>query len=601
MSPSPTETDKPYAPTDTLTSHAMLVPWGLFAQHIGLVDALKRVPIPQRQRDYTPQTKLLEFLVAMLAGCAYLQDISRGSHPLDQDLAAARAWGQPGWADYSGVSRTLKACTKETVATVIEALETVSRPFIEQEVLLAVRDCGVLVYDGDLTGRPVSNTSTTYPEVAFGWMSDAVRLGYQAALVSLHSPTYGRLWLSVEQHPGDTVSASQAAALVRAAEARTGARPWRRTDLLTERIAQQRALLQGAQGKGKHTRASARLEQAQQRLSQVEQAHQKWAQEVVDLEGIYRARNRPERPHSRLAQARRKLLVQKRRLDRRQQDLDRAKGWLERCQQKVIAVQAEVEQLEQRLAQFIEDNHTNPWPVRAIFRLDGGFGSGTNVALLIEMGYEVYSKATNHQIIRAVRRRVSPTTLWMRVGNNAEMIGWEGVKIANCPYRLNIALERFQTGEKERYGVLVHYGQERVTADLRGWFTCYNGRQTIEAGVKEGKQVFQMHHLKVRSLGGLAIQEQFAALAANFVRWAALWLHQNCPDAPAPFDRPQASVKQMVRIAANTSAWVIWQPGGCLLKFTELSTYAGVELVIRDSGPLQLALPLFKSYAFTPI
>jgi len=98
-------------PAWTLTSHAMLVPWGLFAQHLGLIEALESVPIDQRRRDYKPQTKLIEFLVAILAGCAYLQDISRAPQPLDQDIAVAQAWQQAGWADYSGVSRTLKACT----------------------------------------------------------------------------------------------------------------------------------------------------------------------------------------------------------------------------------------------------------------------------------------------------------------------------------------------------------------------------------------------------------------------------------------------------------------------------------------------------------
>ncbi len=597
MSHLPTGSQK--APTATLTSHAMLVPWGLFAQRIGLVKALGSVPIPQRGREYTPQAKLIEFLVSILAGCAYLQDISRGPHPLDQDLAAAQAWGQEGWADYSGVSRTLKACTEETVTAVKEALEAVSRPFIEREVMLALQDRGALVYDGDLTGRPVSNTSTTYPGAAFGWMSDAVQLGYQAALVSLHSPTYGRLWLSVEQHPGDTVSSSQAEALVRAAEARTGARPWRRTDLLSERIAQHKAVLQGAEAK--QTRVQARLEQARQRLAQVEQGCQRWAQEVAALEAMYRAWNRPERPHSRLAQARRKLAVRERQLDRRQKDLERSQRWLEHCRQEVADLQAELEQLQQRLTQFIEDNRTNPWPIRAIFRLDGGFASGPNVALLIEMGYEVYSKATNGQVVKAWRRRVAPTTSWTRVGKNAEMVAWEKETIANCPYPLDVALERFHTGDEERYGVLLHYGPEPVTAALSDWFTFYNGRQTIEAGVKEGKNVFQMHHLKVRSPAGLVIQEEFAAFAANFVRWAAAWLHQVCPDAPAPFDRPQTSVKQMVRVAANTSAWVIWQPQGCLLKFTELSAFAGVELEIRDSVAFQLALPLFKSCVFSPI
>ncbi|MGA9349611.1 MAG: hypothetical protein WBW48_12530 [Anaerolineae bacterium] len=592
-------TENQNAPMATLTSHAMLVPWGFFAQRIGLVETLEAVPIAQRRREYTPQTKLIEFLVSILAGCAYLQDISRGPHPLDQDSAVAQAWGQEGWADYSGVSRTLKACTEEAVAAVEEALEVISRPFIEREVMQALLDREVLVYDGDLTGRPVSSTSTTYPGAAFGWMSDAVQLGYQAALVSLHSPTYGRLWLSVEQHPGDAVSSSQAEALVRAAEARTGARPWRRTDLLAERITQQMVLLQEAEAKQAH--AQVRLEEARHRLAQVEQERQMWSQKVAESEARYRARNRPGRPHSRLAQARRKLAVRERRLGRRQKDLERAQRWLERCQQKVADLQADLEQLQQRLVQFIEDNRTNPWPIRAIFRLDGGFGNGPNVALLIEMGYEVYSKATNGKTTQALRRQVTPAAPWARVGKNAEMTAWEGETITHCPYPLDVALERFQTGDKERHGVLLHYGEERVTSDLGGWFTFYNGRQTIEAGVKEGKNVFQMHHLKVRSAAGLVIQEEFAAFAANFVRWAAAWLHEICPDAPAPFDRPQASVKQMVRVAANTSAWVIWQPQGCLLRFTELSAFAGVQLVIQDSASFQLALPLFKSCVFSPI
>jgi hypothetical protein len=41
-------------------------------------------------------------------------------------------------------------------------------------------------------------------------MDDAIRLGYQAAMVSVHSPTYGRLWLSVVPHPGNTASCTEA-------------------------------------------------------------------------------------------------------------------------------------------------------------------------------------------------------------------------------------------------------------------------------------------------------------------------------------------------------------------------------------------------------
>ncbi len=591
--------EKPNVPTEILTSHAMLIPWGLFAQRIGLVKALEEVPIPQRRRNHRPQTKLIEFFVSILGGCAYLQDISHGSHPLDQDQAVAQAWNQPGWADYSGVSRTLKACDEETVASMKTALQEVSRPFIDREVMLALRDQGVLIYDGDLTGRPVSSTSRTYPGVAFGWMGDAIRLGYQASLVSLHSPTYGRVWLSVNQHPGDTVSVNQAEALVQAAEARTGVRPWRQTELLSQRITQYKIQLEQEDRQLAHI--ASQLEQAQQRLAQVEQERQMWVQQVIDLEALYQSRNRPERPHSRLAKARRKLVVRQRRLPRRQKDQERVQQRLKRRQSRRDILQAKLWGLEQRLEQFIEDNRSNSCPIRAIFRLDGGFGSGPNVALLIEMGYEVYTKARNHQTVQAWRKSIPRQPVWTRVGKNAEMIAWEDAQIGHCPFPLNVALERFHLGDKKRYSVLLHYGQDLVTKDLASWFNFYNARQTIEAGIKEGKNVFQMHHLKVRSTAGLVIQEEFAVFAANLVRWAAAWLHSTCSDAPKPFDRSQPNVKQLVRIAANTSAWIVWQPQGCLLKFTELSAFSGVELSIGDVAPFQLALPLFKSCVFSPI
>jgi hypothetical protein len=582
-----------------LTSHAMLIPWGVFAKQIGLVAALEQVPIDQRRRDHRPQTKLIEFLVSILSGCAYLQDISRGSHPLDQDRAVAQAWGQDSWADYSGVSRTLQACDEETVRAVREALVTISQPFIEREVMLALRDRGVLIYDGDLTGRPVSNNSTTYPDAAFGWMSDTVKLGYQAALVSMHSPSYGRLWLSVKQHPGDTVSSSQAEAMIRAAEASTGAYPWRRVDLLSERIQQQQAVLHDEETKCR--RAAERVEQAQHRLDQAGGELEWWRQEVLKLDALHQAQNRPVRPHSRLAQALRKQTVREKRLVRRKQELEQANRWWEGRQQTVTALRSELEGLDRRLVQFQADNLTNPWPIEAIFRLDGGFGHGDNIALLIEMGYGVYSKAANVQVVRALRRRAAAGADWTRVGKNAEMVAWIEETITCCPYPLEVALERFHIGEKEKYGVLLHYGNELAATDLAKWFSFYNGRQTIEAGIKEGKGVFQMHHLKARSTASLAIQEEFAAFGANVVRWAAEWLHETNPEAPAPFNRPQPNVKQMVRIGANTSAWVMWQPGGCLLTFTDLSAFAGTRLVIQDSLAIQLALPLFESCVFSPI
>jgi hypothetical protein len=587
-------------PKITRTAHAMLVPWGLFARHIGLIQELEGIPIPQRTRDHTPQGKLLEFLAAILSGCPYLQDISAGPHPLDRDQAVAEAWGQSAWADYSGVSRTLHACTADTVTSVRKVIERVSRPFTDAEVVRALRQDGFLVYDGDLTGRPVSNTSTTYPGAAFGWMDDGIHLGYQAALVSLHSPTYGRLWLTVTPHAGDTVSSQQAEALVQAAEARTGVRPLRRTKLLSARIVQLRSDLEEAQRRG-----DTRQTQLQKARGKVRAATDAWHQALGEVARLVERDGPPQqapRPYSQLSKALHAVGVCWRRLHRRAHERERIRQAMARPDAKVQQLKKTLALLEARLARFIEDNAQNRAPVQAIFRLDGGFGSGENLALLIEMGYEVYSKALSAKVTDALKRRISAPMPWTRVGDNAEMLGWPALKLDFCAYPLDVGLERFRTGAQDRYATLVHYGSQPVTRDLAAWFTFYNRRQTIEAGVKEGKQVFEMHHLKVRSTPGLAIQEEFAILAANLVRWATVWLSEQAFQTQTPFDRRRCSVKQMVRVGANTTALVFEQPeGNLLLRFDELSPLEGLELRLGQGAAFQVPLPLFRNDIFAPI
>jgi hypothetical protein len=180
-------------PLETLTHHAMLVVWGQFAQNMGLIDKIQSIPLHQKTVVHSPQGKIMEFLVAILAGLEHLQDLSRSAHPIDQDQAVAKAWQQAGWADYSGVSRTLSGLTQAEAEQIVGVVEQITRPILAEEVMHTLQSAGRLTYDGDLTARPVSNTSTTYPGVAYGHMGDGLQLGYQAALVSLHSPTYGRI------------------------------------------------------------------------------------------------------------------------------------------------------------------------------------------------------------------------------------------------------------------------------------------------------------------------------------------------------------------------------------------------------------------------
>lgn len=576
------------------TAHAMLVVWGLFAQEIGLVQNLEGVPIPQRKRDHAPQTKLIEFLVATLSGCKYLQDISHGTHPLDHDQAVADAWGQPRWADYSGVSRTMRACTAETVDAVREAIAEATRPFIDQEVNLALHREGQLVYDGDLTGRPVSSGSTTYPGAAYGWMDNALRFGYQAALVSMHSPTYGRLWLSVAHHPGDTVSSTQADKMVRAAESRTGARPLRRTQLLAERLKREREAQRQAQKRLEKCRRQ--YNDLWQQLQETAKEWREWQDEVAGLETVYHDTGRPEGPYSRLAKARGKATVRRRRLERLGPRLCHARRAVQKQTARVEEQRKAVADLQERHDRFTEENRSNRAPIRAVFRLDGGFGSGQNLAMLIEMGYEVYTKVLNANATAAIRRRATDDVPWICVGNNARITAWPQKKLPFCSYPLDVGLECFLVDGKEHYAALVHYGQEAVVEDLSGWFAFYNARQTIEAGIREGKQVFEMHHLKVRSLPGLAIQEEFAALSANLVRWAAVWLDQRCPRATQLFGQGPPSIKQMVRIAANTSASINrLSEDYLLLRFDELSAFRQTELRIGLNRGIQMPLPLFRN------
>ena len=255
--------------------------------------------------------------------------------------------------------------------------------------------------------------------------------------------------------------------------------------------------------------------------------------------------------------------------------------------------------IQQRLERFEQDNATNADPIEAEFRLDAGFGTYENVALLIEMGYEVYTKPYSDWLTPRLKQETHPQTKWTRVGGNAEMIAWKNRQFSDFPYPLDVSLERFYTGSTQRYGTLIHFGQDPVTNDLPAWFHRYNARQIVEAGIKEGKNVFAMHHLKVRSAPAIFLQEQFAVFAANFVRCAARWLVEQCPQLPDSWQIPaKARVKEQVQVAAHTSAWVIWQDQGCFLRFTDQSLYAGRSLSVNRRWAIQLPLPFGQNAVF---
>ncbi len=123
-----------------------------------------------------------------------------------------------------------------------------------------------------------------------------------------------------------------------------------------------------------------------------------------------------------------------------------------------------------------------------------------------------------------------------------------------------------------------------MTQDLAAWFERYNGRQLIEAGIKESKQVFYLHRIKVRSEPAIYFQEYCVLFAANFIRWATQWLAQQQVPAEDALDLHKLGIKRQVQVAAHVSAQVIRDSTGWLLKFNEQSAFAGKVLRLSGGG-----------------
>lgn len=161
--------------------------------------------------------------------------------------------------------------------TLVAALEQVGQPFLAQE--LSLMKC--LQYDGDLTGLPVSNTSKTYPNAAFGHMSDERQLGIpgrcRQSFKKPHlRPFVGFGGASCWRYRFSVVRQKTLSWL---REKRTGQRHLWRTELLEKRI---EAFVKTREP------AEKRYETQKVRLASVSQAHQ----EV--LEQLKTAREAPE-------------------------------------------------------------------------------------------------------------------------------------------------------------------------------------------------------------------------------------------------------------------------------------------------------------------
>ena len=348
--------------TLSYTDHGLLVAFGEFLQQHGLLDHLMHVPVPQKTGTFTPQAKLIEFLAGLFSGIEYLSDLNDAPHPLAHDDLVARVWGLPGFAHYSGVSRTLSACDAATVAAVRQAIETFSQPFLRTAVDELTRRGRPIIYDIDLMGQPVSSTSTTYSAIGFGWMDDAIRLGYQLARVCLTTAAGDRLWLTGFHHPGDTVSSACLQELVRAAEAQTHMRPRRRTERVQQRIAMVEQLM---------SRPRRLLAQQQTKLAKLQQTELQVRVHIAQAEATLKKAGKTARSE----RLRGRLAAWQARLPRLARQVSERGRVIVHHQTYLAELTTRVTELNAWLAQLAADNQVNPDPPICEVRMDSGFSS----------------------------------------------------------------------------------------------------------------------------------------------------------------------------------------------------------------------------------
>jgi hypothetical protein len=439
---------------DATTGHAWLVVLGYFAQALGLVAGLEAAPLGQRKGpECEPQTKVIEFLVGILGGIEYLQDLSWSADPIAKDPTVIEAWGQDTFVHYSGVSRTLDAADEETLKAVVGVLQALSRPFIDAAVMETIRPKGELVVDVDLTGREVSSTSTDYPDAGFGWMEDDVKKGYQAALTSLVCKRWKRLMLTLQRYPGRTLSAECLQAAVRAVEELLGVRPRRRVELIRQRRGELSARIQALEEALDDTRRAEGV--FWQRIREARDEMESLRSIIADLEVVYQAQGREERPYSRLAKTRRELRSAETRERRAWRDLKKQHRKRDRQQRNLDELQEDLTSLDEWLSHLETDNQTSLNPVRIVLRIDAGFSIGSNLTWLIEMGYAIRTKAHHGSTADCLRRRVPPQARWTRVGRDAEALYMGDYDHNDCPYPLQAMLVRYHLPEKMLHTALL--------------------------------------------------------------------------------------------------------------------------------------------------
>lgn len=136
----------------TATSFAPLGVLGYCLHRVGFLDALwDDLRLPLKTVDHSPEAKLIDVLLSILAGCRAISQVNTRLRP---DLALAQAWGRERFAEQATLARTLNAFNVEQV----QQLRAGSEALFRRESLSLQHDLAAdwLWLDIDLTPLPTS-------------------------------------------------------------------------------------------------------------------------------------------------------------------------------------------------------------------------------------------------------------------------------------------------------------------------------------------------------------------------------------------------------------------------------------------------------------
>lgn len=311
---------------------------------------------------------------------------------------------------------------------------------------------------------------------------------------------------------------------------------------------------------------------------------------LVETE-LGRPRRRVELLESRLAEIERSLAEIETELVRREIGGVFLRRRVRHLEKERDRLQVQKEPLLTRLDELATENATNPNPRRIILRLDGGFGDASKLAWLYEQGYDFVVRAHNHRV--AERLRLEEGLSWQKVSKNGFIAESQQTGLGECPYPMRLFACKQWWGNKrpERWSALV----VSPTLEPGRWPTrrigvFYNERQVIEAGIKEAKGIFASRHLPTRHQPGIAFYQELVLLVQNLIRWFRRQSLGNTVLAAA-------SIKELVRIGANSRAHVLRNGANVSLTFADEGPWRGITLSLKTVFSYQLWLPTFDDGA----